>query len=163
MIRRYQAVLFIVLLGASVAMGVVLWQLRDRAHQRLLTGQDSTPTKAPEVAPAEKATLLVANDADSSLLSQEQIFPLPIDPGARARFILGKLLDIYAAPNALHPVPGGSTAIEQVFLLPVPNSRNESNAALAQGRQKTQAHNWRSSTSPLRLSRGIPPALKPKA
>ena len=113
MIRRYQTVLFVILVAASVAMSVILWHLRERAHQRLLTGQDSTPTQAPEVAPAEKATLLVANDADSSLLGQEQILPLPLDPGARARLILGKLLDIYAAPNALHPVPGGATSIEQ--------------------------------------------------
>jgi len=50
MIPRYQAILFIVLLVASVVMGVALWQLRERAHQRLLTAQDSAPTQAPEVA-----------------------------------------------------------------------------------------------------------------
>ena len=122
MIRRYQTVLFVILFAASVVMGVVLWQLRERAHQRLITGQNSTPTQAPEVAPAEKATFLVANDADSSLLGQEQILPLPQDPGARARLFLGKLLEIYAASNALHPVPGGAASIEEVFLLPVPSS-----------------------------------------
>jgi hypothetical protein len=120
-IPRYQTILFGVLLLASVAMSVVLWQLRERAHQRLLAGQDSAPTQAPQVAPAEPATLLVANDADNSLLAQVQSLPLPQDPGARARVVLGKLLELYAAPDAAHPVPGGAGSIAQVFLLPVPN------------------------------------------
>ena len=121
MIPRYQTILFVVLLLASVVMSVVLWQLREHAHQRLLAGQDSEPTQAPQVAPAEQATLLVASDADNSLLTQVQSLPLPQDPGARARVVLGKLLDLYAASDAAHPVPGGASSIAQVFLLPVPN------------------------------------------
>ncbi len=121
MIPRYQAVLFAILLAASVIMGVVLWQLRERAHRRLLQGQDSAPTQAPQVAPAEQATLLVASDADNSLLTQLQTLPLPQDPGSRGRVILGKLLDLYAAPGAAHSVPGGAASIAQVFLLPAPD------------------------------------------
>jgi hypothetical protein len=102
-------------------MGVVLWQLRERAHQRLIQGQDSAPTQAPQVAAAEQATLLVANDQDNTLLSQIQTLPLPQDPGSRARVILGKLLDLYAAPEAAHPVPGGAASVAQVFLLPAPS------------------------------------------
>jgi hypothetical protein len=101
-------------------MGITLWHLRERAHQRLVAGENSAPTKAPEVAPAEPATLLVANDADSSMLSQVQSLPLPADPGARARAILGKLLDLYAAPGAAHPVSGGAGGVAQVFLMPAP-------------------------------------------
>jgi hypothetical protein len=117
-IPRYQTVLFIVLLVASVAMGVALWQLRERAHQRMISADDSTPTQAPAVAPAEQATILVASDADNELLAQVQSLPLPQDPGARARAVLGKLLDLYAEPDAAHPVPGGASSITQVFLLP---------------------------------------------
>jgi hypothetical protein len=117
-IPRHQKLLFGILLLASLAMGVTLWQLRERAHQRLIVGQDSAPTRAPEVAPAEQATLLVANDSDSSLLTQVHSLPLPADPGARARAVLGKLLDLYAAPDAAHPVPGGGSSVLQVFLLP---------------------------------------------
>jgi hypothetical protein len=84
----------------------------------MLTGEDTAPIHAPLVAKDDPATLMVANDADSSLLTQVQSLPLPQDPGARARAILGKLLDIYAAPNAAHPVPGGANSIAQVFLLP---------------------------------------------
>jgi hypothetical protein len=120
MIARYQTVLFVVLLAASVAMGGILWHLRDRAHQRLLTGEDSAPTQAPQVAPAEQATLLVASDADNSLRAQVQTLPLPQDAESRARMILGRLLDLYAAPDATHPVPGGASSVAQVFLVPAP-------------------------------------------
>jgi hypothetical protein len=121
MVRRVQTWLIIFLLVASAAMGVVLWQLLERAHKRLLAGQDTAPTQAPEVSPAERATLLVANDADSSLLPQELTLPLPQDMGSRARVILGKLLDLYALPDSAHPVPGGAASIGQVFLLPAVN------------------------------------------
>jgi hypothetical protein len=118
MIPRHQTFLFVVLLLASIAMGVVLWQLLERAHQRLLQGEDSAPTQAPAVTPAQEFTLLAANDSDGSLQSQAHTLPLPADPGARARAILGKLLDLYAAPGAVHPVPGGASSITQIFLLP---------------------------------------------
>jgi hypothetical protein len=125
-ISRFQTVLFCILLAASIAMGAVLWHLRDKAHQRLVAGEDSAPTSAPTVAPAEQATLLVANDADSSMLAQMQSLPLPQDPGARARAILGKLLDLYADPNATHPVQGGATAVGQVFLMPAQTDSSSS-------------------------------------
>lgn len=124
MIPRYQKILFSVLLLTSLVMGVVLWQLRERAHQRMMAGGDSAPTHAPEVAPAEQATLLVANDADNTLLAQVHSLPLPADPGARARAVLGKLLDLYAAPDATHPAPGGANSVTQVFLLPALGDRD---------------------------------------
>jgi len=119
-IPRHQKLLFGILLVASLIMGVTLWHLRERAHQKLLAGQNSAPTSAPEVAPAEEATLLVASDSDGSMLTQLHSLPLPVDPGARARAVLGKLLDIYAAPDSTHPVPGGGASVLQVFLLPAP-------------------------------------------
>lgn len=128
MIPRYQIVIFSILLLASLGMGGMLWHLRQRAHERLVAGVDSAPTKAPEVAPAEKATLMVANDDDNSLLPQVHSLPLPADPGARARAVLGRLLEIYAAPNAAHPVPGGAASVSQVFLLPVLRNSSGSEA-----------------------------------
>jgi len=119
-IPRYQTVLFFILLAASIVMGVALWQLRARAHERLLAAMDTTPTVAPLVAPPEQATLYFASDADNSLSSEVLSLPLPPSPNARARAVLGKLMDLYAAPNATHPVPGGAASIAQVFLLPAP-------------------------------------------
>ena len=119
MIPRHQTVLFVILLLASVIMGAVLWNQLRRAHERLLRGQDSAPTQAPLVAPVEQATLMVANDADNSVQPRILTLPLPQNPEARARAVLGKLLELYAAPDATHPVPGGANSIAQVFLVPM--------------------------------------------
>lgn len=121
MIPRYQTILFFILLAASIVMGGVLWHLLDSEHQRLLQGEDTTPIQAPQVAPAVQAALYVANDDDNSMQPQELSLPLPESPNERARAILGKLLDLYAAPRSTHPVPGGAASIAQVFLLPVPS------------------------------------------
>ena len=129
MIPRHQTILFSLLLVASLAMGAALLHLRERAHQRLLAGQDSAPTSAPAVAPAEQAALLVANDSDGSILTQLHSLPLPADPGACARAVLGKLLDLYAAPDAAHPVPGGAGSVLQVFLLPATEIAGATSAA----------------------------------
>jgi len=118
-IPRHQTVLFIFLLAASIIMGVLLWNQLRRAHDRLLRGEDSAPTQAPQVAPAEQATLMVANDADSTVQLRILSLPLPQNPEARAHAILGKLLDLYAAPDAAHAVPGGASSIAQVFLVPI--------------------------------------------
>ncbi|HEY2471637.1 MAG TPA: GerMN domain-containing protein [Terracidiphilus sp.] len=126
MIPRYQKILFAILLLGSLGMGFKLWQLRDRAHKHLLAGEASAPTAAPVVAPAEQATLVAANDMDNSLVPQVHSLPLPADPGARARAVLGRLLDLYAAPDSTHPVPGGAASVEQVFLMPVPGAKNTS-------------------------------------
>ena len=131
MIPRYQKILFAVLLGAALVMGAVLWHLRQREHQRLLAGEDSAPTKAPEVAPEEQATLVVANDMDGSLQMQGHSYPLPADPEAKARVVLNKLLELYAAPGAAHPVAGGAAGIAQVFLLPAPDLKRNPGAKLA--------------------------------
>jgi hypothetical protein len=127
-IPRYQTILFSLLVLASIVMGVFLWQMRDRAHKRMLEGEDSAPTAAPEVAAAQQATLYVASDADNALTAQQLTLPLPTSPGPRARAILGKLLDLYAAPNAPHPVPGGSAAVAEVFLLSLPGGSSASAA-----------------------------------
>jgi len=120
MIPRYQKILFAVLLLAALGMGFFLWHLRHRAHEQMLQGQDTAPTQAPLVAPSESATLLVAYDADGSLVPQGHSLPLPTDPGARARALAARLLDLYASANASHPVPGGGAAVLGVFLMPAP-------------------------------------------
>jgi hypothetical protein len=118
MIPRHHSILFVLLLLASVAMGGLLWQMRQRAHQRLIDGEDSAPTHAPAITPDREATLLVANDADGSLQPEVFTLPLPQDAGTRGRAILGKLLDVYATNGAAHPIPGGAASVTQVFLLP---------------------------------------------
>lgn len=133
MIPRYQTVLFTILLIASLVMGGILWQLRDRAHKRMLADQDPAPSTAPAVAPDEQATLFVANDASNALVQQSYALPLPAGDNARARAILGRLLDLYAAPKATHPVQGGAAAVSEVFFIPAPAEQNSSSSATANG------------------------------
>jgi hypothetical protein len=120
MMPRAQTILLGILLLASLVMAGMLFRMRERAHDRLLAGQDSAPTPAPEVAAAQQATLMVADDDDNSIRGQIYSLPLPAEPGAKAKAVLGKLLDLYAAPDALHSVQGGAGSVAQVFLLPVP-------------------------------------------
>ena len=157
-IPRHQTILFVFLLIVSITLGAVLWTTLDRAHKRLLESQASTPTQAPQVAPAEQVTLMIANDADNSVTARDLLLPLPQNPEARARAVLGKLLDLYAAPGSPHPVPGGASSIAQVFLMPIA-ANGASHANTADGLHATitnssgtgrtirrQAANWRSST-----------------
>ncbi len=129
-IPRYQNILFAVLLVASLVMGGLLWQLRERAHQRLLAGEDSAPTQAPEVAPAEQATLLVANDADGSLLTQAHALPLPTDPGARARVCSASCST--STPLPAPPTPSPAALLRRPGLpAPRPKSHSRSHPAPA--------------------------------
>ena len=123
MIPRYQKIVVLVLLVVSIAMAAVLVRLRERAHDRLLKGEDLAPTTAPAVAPAVQATLIVANDLDGTMIAESQSLPLPADGEARARALLEKLLELYAEPGSTHPVPGVPRAVLQVFLMAQPQGK----------------------------------------
>lgn len=125
MIPRYQKIIFAVLLIATIGMGFLVWRLRRNDHERLLRGEDTSPTKAPEIAPAETATLIVAGDDDGSLRPQQYSLPLPADNSARAHALLQKLFEIYSASDSTHPIPAGSTAVLNVFLMPVPGEAHK--------------------------------------
>jgi hypothetical protein len=113
-------------------MGALLWNQLRRTHERLLRGEDSSPTRAPQVAPVEQATLMVANDADNTVQPRILTLPLPENPEARARAALGKLLDLYAAPDATHLIPGGASSIAQVFLVPIAEGGGKASATAPQ-------------------------------
>jgi hypothetical protein len=124
MIPRLQRILFWVMLLAAVIMAVVLIRLRERAHDRLMAAANSLPPSAPLNAPVEKIQLLVANDADGSLIPVERSFPMPKDPNARARVLLQKLVEEYSAPKSTHPIPNAS-GVDEVFLMPLPQQKGE--------------------------------------
>jgi hypothetical protein len=76
---------------------------------------------------------MVANDADNSVTARAFSLPLPQSPEARARAVLGKLFDLDAAPGATHPVPGGVSSINELFLLPVAAGSGSSSGAARSG------------------------------
>ena len=122
MIPRYQKIVFAILLVFSVIMATLLVRQFDRAHERLLKGEDSAPTTAPVVVPEETATLMVASDSDGTITAQQRSLPLPKDAEARARALLDRLLELYSASGATHPLPSVPRPVAQVFLLPVAQS-----------------------------------------
>ncbi len=133
MIPRHQKILFAVLLIATIGLGFLVWRLRRNDHDRLLRGEDSAPTKAPAVAPAETATLFVANDQDGSLSPEQFSLPLPADNSARAHALLNKLLEIYSAADSTHPVPASVPAVLNVFLMPQPGAPQDKNKSADSG------------------------------
>lgn len=117
-IPRMQRFLFGAMLLAAVLMGIVLIRMRERAHDRLMAAAGSQPLSAPSTAPVEKITLLVADDLDGSLIPVERSFPMPKDANARARVLMQKLVEEYAAPKSTHPIANAS-GVDEVFLMPL--------------------------------------------
>ena len=130
MIPRYQRVLFWTLLGIAVIMAVVLIRLRERAQDRLLAAADSVPisTAARSPGEGEKVTLMIANDADGSLVPVERTVALPKEENARARVLLSKLLSEYADAKSSHPILAGP-GVEEVFLMPLPATEQATGSA----------------------------------
>jgi Sporulation and spore germination len=122
MIPRYQKIIFWTLLIVAILMSIVLIRMRESAHDRLMAAADKMPLNAPAAAPAETVTMLIANDADGTLAPVEQTLPLPADPGARARFLLERLLAGYAEPQSTHHIDSLAGA-EEVFLMPLPQQK----------------------------------------
>jgi hypothetical protein len=129
-IPRSQRFLFWAMLLTAVVMAVVLIRLRERAHDRLMTAADNLSLTVLTDAPTEKITLLVANDTDGSLIPVERTFPMPKDINARARVLIQRLLEEYAAPKSPHPIANAS-GIDEVFLMPVAQSKNSSAGQMA--------------------------------
>jgi len=124
LIPRYQKVILWVLLISSVLMAAYLIRMRARAQDRLAAIPDSAPMPIPvEAAPVE-VTLLIANDSDGSLAPEQEQVALPSETTTRARTLLNDLFTEYANPNSPHPL-APVVAVDDVFLLPVPESKGE--------------------------------------
>ena len=118
MIPRYQKILSCAPPHRVPRMGFLLWQLRHRAHGAYSPGRPSAHSSPRSCARRTSHADSCQRCSKTPYSPQIRSLPLPADPGARARAVLGKLLDLYAAPDAVHPVGGGATSVAQVFLLP---------------------------------------------
>jgi Sporulation and spore germination len=119
MIPRYQRYIFWGLIGAIVAMALVLLRGCEQAREKLTRHRDETPLAAPTVTPNETVTLLLAKDSDGSLTPIEHQMSLPIETTSRARALLTRLIAEYSAKNSEHPLQSGP-AVDDVFLLDLP-------------------------------------------
>lgn len=119
-LRRYQTVLFYVLVGGIVLMGIFLFFEQRRMHERLAAANDRSPLTAPVVAtPAEPVTLDLADDTTGAITAETKQLALPGEPSVRARALLDRLMAEYALPHSNHPLAPGS-AVDDVFLLKLP-------------------------------------------
>lgn len=121
MIPRYQKVLLWLLLLSSVLIAAYLIRMRARAQDRLAAIPDSAPMPVPVEAMPVQVTLLIASDADGSLVPVEQQVALPSEVTTRARTLLNDLFAVYAKPGSPHPL-APVVAVDDFFLLPIPES-----------------------------------------
>ncbi len=117
---RYQTVMFYVLVGAIVLMGIFLFFEQRRMHARLAAANDRTPLTAPVAATAAEAvTLDLADDRTGAITAATKQIALPSEPSVRARALLDRLVAEYALPGSAHPLASGP-AVDDVFLLKLP-------------------------------------------
>jgi hypothetical protein len=121
MIPRHQRVLFWILLVGSVLMSIALIRMRERAHDRMLDTGMAMPLNPPAQAAPQSVTLMIANDADGSVVAAHQTFALPTDVNARARVILQHLIADYARPDSAHPI-AVNNGVTEIYFMPLPPS-----------------------------------------
>lgn len=115
---RNRRIVFWVLLGCIVAMGILLFAHREQRRDRIERLADNTPLDAPYT-DEEPVTLDLANDTDGTVTAATRQLALPADPTARARALLDHLIAEYALPGSAHPLQPG-VPVNEVFLLPLP-------------------------------------------
>ena len=136
MIPRYQRILFAILLGGSFIMAILLIYLHQHNFSDVKNA-DNTPIEAATYSPTENVTLMMASDADGDVKPVPRALALPQQPALRAHALLDHLLAEYAMPHAEHAT-GGGTAIDDVFLVPLPLGTAASTAQSANPSPSTQ-------------------------
>lgn len=121
---RAQRLLFLLLAAAVVALAVFLVHLRQRAYDKLAATADKAPLSTDVEAPPETVQLLVAHDIDDSLVEVERRYPMPPDESERARVLVKKLLEEYAAPGSPHPI-ANAAGLKEIYLMPLPKQAGQ--------------------------------------
>jgi hypothetical protein len=119
MIKRYQRIVYWILIGGILLMLLTLIYGCERKRSRILAMRDESRIAAPTDLPSEQVSIAQANDADSSILLNDVSMPLPAEPALRIRVILDHMFSDFALPASTHPLPSGQ-AVTDVFLLPLP-------------------------------------------
>lgn len=127
MIPRHQRILFWILLVSSVVMSAVLIRLRERAHDQLLSAEETMPLNPPGQESARDVTLMIANDLNGSVTAEHQEMALPADPNACAHVILQHLIADYAQPGSKHPI-GPNKGVNDVFFMPLSKQNGQASA-----------------------------------
>lgn len=121
MIPRYQKIIVWALLIGCVLIAAYLIRMRARAQDQLAAVPDAAPMPAPVASAPVPVTLMIASDGDGSIAPVQESVALPVEETTRARGLLNDLFAKCAQPGSPHPMPT-VTAINDVFLLPIPGS-----------------------------------------
>jgi hypothetical protein len=136
LISRAQRILFAIMLVAVVVMAAILIRLRERAQDRLRAVQEAVPLIETSESAPQTITLVIPNDLDGSLQEAQRSVSLPPDDSTKVRVLLETLLETFHEPHSTHPIgavtsdtvalntvrPGAAGDIDDVFLMPVPQS-----------------------------------------
>jgi hypothetical protein len=110
---------FAVLLVAVTAMGIYLFQLKERTERHAAKASAAAPLTP--AGPTTQIALRIAVDSDATIFSRSASASLPVEVTERDRAILRLLLDEYKKPDASHHL-GPDSDVNTVFLLNTPNS-----------------------------------------
>jgi hypothetical protein len=132
MIPRYQRILFWSLCALILLVSAFTIYERQQSQQRVNASNESMPFIRPVDAPTESVILFLAHDAEGTLLSGPRDAALPTEPSLRAAALLDRLVYEYSLPNSTHPLTAAS-AVEEVFLLPLPPASPTATANPAPG------------------------------
>jgi hypothetical protein len=118
MIPRHLLIGTIVLLAASLTMGVYVWHMRSRVVERQPLATNNNPVAAPVTGPTEQVTLYVAYDDPGILRERSFRIPLPEGRQQRAHELLQALLALYLEKSSPHELGAGSEVRDVYFVDP---------------------------------------------
>ena len=121
----------IVLLTASLGMGLYAWRMQKHAKSNAETTYSGS-VAPPASGPTEQVTLYIADDDSEEFRPQRASIPLPEDRQQRAQELVRALLKVYMDKNSPHPIAPGSD-VRDVYLLEPGIAVVDMNSAFADG------------------------------
>jgi len=116
MIPRRLGVAVVVLLLATIALGMYVWHLKRTAESTAAAAVESQPITPPVTGPSANITLFVASDDDGMLHRRMATITLPHDRSKQAREILHALVAQYLQPASEHKLGAGADVVD-VYLV----------------------------------------------
>ncbi|HZR58725.1 MAG TPA: GerMN domain-containing protein [Terriglobales bacterium] len=132
MIPRHLLIGVVILLTASLTMGVYLWNMRARVEETRPSSTNNKPVTAPVTGASEQVTLYVAYDDPGILRAQPFRIPLPEGRQQRAHELLQALVALYLDKASPHELSAGSE-VRDVYLVDPGLAVIDINSAFANG------------------------------
>lgn len=132
MIPRQLVIVTAILFAIAIAMGIYLVKLRHRETSNPPVAAEAQHVTPPAAGPAEKVTVWVAHDDNSSLRAQSLAIPSSSGRQQRADEMMRALLNIYLSTDSPHRL-GPGAEVRDVYLVDPGIAVVDLNAAFADG------------------------------